>query len=91
MTLPDPANPPDTDEPARERKRRRKVWNERLKLGTGYVHALALAVLGFGAIRFALDPSGPSVGLGRFALVILASFAIEAIALYLLRYLRSED
>ena len=82
---------PDETAVAREDRRRRKVWGGRLKLAANYVHAVALAVLGAGVLRFALDPAAAPVGLGRLALVIAASLAVEGAAIYFLGYLRPED
>ena len=76
---------------AREDRRRRKVFNERLKLAVGYLHALALAVLGFGVLRFALDPAAASLTVGRLVYVALVSLALEGLGAYLLRYLKPED
>lgn len=72
-------------------KLQRKVFNERLEMFAGYLHGSALAVLGLGALRFAFDPNGTDIGIGWFALIFLFSLAIESLALYLLRYLRSEE
>ena len=74
-----------------EMKRLARVFNERLKLGVGYIHAIALAVLGFGLLRFVFDPGGDPIGWGRLVSIILLSFAFEGVAIYLMRYLRSED
>ena len=84
---------PDPDDAlaAREDRRRRKVFDERLKLAVNYVHAVALAVLGFGVLRFALDPAAASVGLSRLVLVIAGSLAVEGAGIYFLGYLRLED
>ncbi len=82
---------PDPDVAVREDLRRRKVFNERLKLVVNFAHAVALAVLGFGVLRFALDPGAAPLGLGRLALTTLAALAIEAAALYLLGRLKPED
>ena len=84
------ADPTDTD-PSREDKRRRKVFNERLKLVVSYLHALALAVLGFGVLRYALDPDAASLTAARLVYVALVSLALEGLGVYLLRYLKPED
>ena len=76
---------------AREDRRRRKVFNERLKLVVNFAHAVALAVLAVGVLRFVLDPGAAPLGLGRLAMTGLAALAIEALALYLLGRLKSED
>ena len=52
---------------------------------------MALAVLGVGVLRFALDPAAAPVGPSRLALVIAASLAVEGAAIYFLGYLRPED
>ena len=75
---------PDDAAAIREDRRRRKVFNERLKLVVNFAHAVALAVPGFGVLRFALDPGAAPLGLGRLALTTFAALAIEAAALYLL-------
>jgi hypothetical protein len=82
---------PDDAAAVREDRRRRKVFNERLKLLVNYAHAVALAVLGFGVLRFALDPAAAPLELGRLAYVAVASLAVEGWAAYLLRYLKPED
>ena len=79
------------DAAAREDRRRRKVFNERLKLVVSYLHALALAVLGFGVLRYALDLAAASLTAARLVYVALVSLALEGLGVYLLRYLKSED
>ena len=82
---------PDDEATAREDRRRRKVFNERLKLVVNFAHAVALAVLGVGVLRFALDPGAASLELSRLVLTGLAALAIEVVALYLLGRLKPED
>ena len=82
---------PDDRAAAREDRRRRKVFNERLKLVVNFAHAVALAVLGVGVLRFVLDPGAAPVELGRLVLTGLAALAIEVLALYLLGRLKPED
>ena len=84
------ADPGDTAT-AREERPRRKVFNERPKLVVSYAHAIALAVLGFGVLRFALDPAAASLEVGRLACVALASLTPGGWAVYLLRCLKLED
>ena len=82
---------PDDEAAAREDRRRRKVFNERLKLVVNFTHAVALAVLGVGVLRFVLDPRAVPLELGRLLLSGLATLAIEVVALYLLGRLKPED
>ena len=67
-----------------------KIFNDRLKLVTNAVQAIALTVFGAGVLRFLLDPSAPSVGIGRLILTFGAALAIEAVGLYLLGKQRRE-
>ena len=67
-----------------------KVFNDRLKLVTNAVQAIALFVFGAGVLRFLLDPSAPSVGIGRLVLTFGAALAIEGVGLYLLGKQRRE-
>ena len=82
---------PHDEVAAREDRRRRKVFNERLKLVVNFAHAVALAVLGVGVLCFVLDPGAASLELGRLVLTGLAALAIEVVALYLLGRLKPED
>ena len=75
----------------RERKRQQKVFNERLKLVVSYVHALAPALLGFGVLRYVLDPIDLSNETLRYVAITAARLGTEGLAVYFLRYLRSED
>ena len=67
-----------------------RVFNDRLKLVTNAVQAIALTVFGAGVLRFLLDPPAPSVGIGRLVLTFGAALAIEAVGLYLLGKQRRE-
>lgn len=74
-----------------EEKLGRKRFNKRLEMLANYLHATALAVLGFGVIRYVSDISGPAIGLFQSGAYLAASLALELLALYMLRYLRSEE
>ena len=68
---------------------RRKRFNKRLELGINYVHAAGLAVLGFGVVRFIFGDADMRVA--PILVAALISLAIEALAIYLYRYLQSEE
>lgn len=56
-----------------------------------HLHALALAVLGFGVLRYALDPAAASLTAARLVHVAPVGLALEGLGVYLLRCPKSED
>ena len=72
-------------------KLRRKRFNKRLEMLANDLHATALAVLGFGVIRYVSDISGPTIGLLQGGAFLAGSLALELLALYMLGYMRSEE
>ena len=71
---------PDDVSAAREDRRRRTVFDERLEFAVNHAHAAALALPGFGSLRFASDPVAASAGPGRPVPMTAGSPAVEGAA-----------
>lgn len=67
-----------------------KVFNERVKLAAGAMNALAIAVLVIGVFRPLFDPS-VDVAFWPILRTLLAGFATEGVAFYILGYLKEDE
>ncbi len=57
----------------------------------GFFHAGALAVLGLGGLRYIFDVDRDAVDYSAILLAFVLAAGLELLAVYLVRFMRSED